>query len=156
MTEVAVSRTIAAPPGRVWSVLTDLENAPRHVTAIKSVEVLTPGPFGVGTRWRETRTMFGRTATEEMTITASEPTSRYVAEADSAGTHYVSEFALAPAAAGSTQVTTTFRGEPRSALAKAANIAMGWMMRGSMAKALRKDIDDLAQVCEQGRDSRAG
>jgi carbon monoxide dehydrogenase subunit G len=154
MTEVAVSRTIAAPPERVWSVLTDLENAPRHVSAIQNVEVLTPGPFGVGTRWRETRTMFGRAATEEMTITTSEPPSRYVAEADSAGTHYVTEFALAPAGAGGTQATMTFRGEPRGPLAKIASVTIGWMMRGSMAKAMRKDIDELAQVCEQGGDGQ--
>jgi carbon monoxide dehydrogenase subunit G len=149
MTEVVVSCTIAAPLEHVWSVLTDLERAPEHVSAIQSVEVLTPGPFGVGTRWRETRTMFGKTATEEMTVTASEPPRRYVAEADSAGAHYVTEFVVSPADQGATQARVTFRGEPRSPLAKVASAAMGWMLRGSMVKALRKDLDELAEVCEQ-------
>ncbi len=60
---------------------TDLAGAPRVVRGIDAVEVLTPGEFGVGTRWRETRTMLGRSATEEMTVTAMEPQRSYTTEA---------------------------------------------------------------------------
>ena len=62
MRDVEVRRHVAAPVERVWALATDLEGSPRVVRGIEAVEVLTPGPFGVGTRWRETRRMFGRSA----------------------------------------------------------------------------------------------
>ncbi|RSS32895.1 SRPBCC family protein [Streptomyces sp. WAC08241] len=100
-TAVVVERRVAASPGRVWEAITDLPGLPRVLTGVRKVEVLTPGGFGVGTRWRETRRMLGREATEEMTVTACEPPDRYVTVADSHGMHYVSELTLTPDGTGS-------------------------------------------------------
>ncbi|GAA2640274.1 hypothetical protein GCM10010307_40310 [Streptomyces vastus] len=71
---VVVERRIAAGQRRVWEALTDLGGMDRVLSSVSKVEILTDGTFDVGTRWRETRRMFGRDATEEMWVTASEPT----------------------------------------------------------------------------------
>ncbi len=69
MTSPRMDRTISAPSGRVWDLLTDLARAPRIISAIDGVERLKDGDgFVVGTRWRETRTVFGRQATEETEV----------------------------------------------------------------------------------------
>lgn len=39
----------------IFKVLTDIENAPLWYTQVLSNEVLTEGPFGIGTSWKETR-----------------------------------------------------------------------------------------------------
>src|SRR3712207_9171600 len=117
MQDVEVRRHVSAPVERVWALATDLEGAPRVVRGIEAVEVLTPGPFGVGTRWRETRGMFGRSATEEMTVTAVEPHRSYSTDASGPGVRDVSTFTFAPAAGGGTDVTAPFGGRPPSAAA---------------------------------------
>jgi uncharacterized protein YndB with AHSA1/START domain len=149
MQDVEISRHVAAPVQRVWDVATDLAASPEVVRAIDAVEVLTPGPFGVGTRWRETRTMMGRSATEEMTVTAVEPQRSYRVEAASRGAHYVSTFAFTPSADGGTDVTTTFGGRPTSTVARVLGAVAAPLGRRAVTKALQQDLHDIAAAAER-------
>src|SRR5688572_3894697 len=45
----------SASPDRVWALASDFANAPGRIKAITKVELLTPGPAGAGTRFREWR-----------------------------------------------------------------------------------------------------
>ena len=147
MPGVSVVRSIAAPPETVWAVFTDLKESAERLSAVKAVEVFTDGPFGVGTRWRETRTMFGREATEDMEITAVDPGRSYTAEAASHGSHYTSRFDFAPTEDG-TDVTFSFTGESQGAM-RIVGAVMWPMLKGKMTKELRRDLDDLAVYCER-------
>ncbi|MGY1636696.1 SRPBCC family protein [Geodermatophilus sp. SYSU D00742] len=149
MQDVEVRRHVAATVQRVWDVATDLAGSPQVVRGIDAVEVLTPGPFGVGTRWRETRTMMGRSATEEMTVTAVEPLRSYRVEAASRGAHYVSTFAFAPSADGGTDVTTTFGGRPTSTVARVLGAVTAPLGRRAVTRALEQDLDDIAATAER-------
>ena len=149
MQDVEVRRHVAAPVQRVWDVATDLAGSPRVVRAIDAVEVLTPGPFGVGTRWRETRTMMGRSATEEMTVTAVEQQRSYRVEAAGRGAQYVSTFAFAASADGGTDLTTTFGGRPTSAVARVLGAVTAPLMRRAVVRALEQDLDDIAAAAER-------
>ncbi|MEU9996049.1 SRPBCC family protein [Streptomyces sp. NPDC048370] len=147
---VVVERRVEAPPGPVWEVLTDLREMPRILNGVERVEVLTEGGFGVGTRWRETRRMMGKEATEEMTVTEAEPPDRYVTVADSHGMHYVSEIALRPAGTGATTVRMTFSATP------AEGNRMGFLAKllsglgaKAVSRALAKDLDDVAASVER-------
>ncbi|WP_225755411.1 SRPBCC family protein [Actinotalea sp. Marseille-Q4924] len=150
MDHIEVARHVAAPPERVWALATDLAGAPRVLSGVERVEVLTPGPFGVGTRWRETRTMFGREATEEMAVTAVEPQRSYTVEADGSGAHYVSTFTFAPSAGGGTDVVLTFGARPTTRVARVLSALTGPLAQRSVAKALRGDLEDLARAAEAG------
>lgn len=150
MQDVEVRRHTAAPVQRVWDVATDLSGAPRVITGIDAVEVLTPGPFGVGTRWRETRTMMGRSATEEMSVTAVEPQRSYTVEAASANAHYVSTFAFASSADGGTDVTATFGGRPTSTVARVLGALTAPLGKRAVTKALEQDLRDITAAAERG------
>ncbi len=148
MPEIKVTREISAPPDRVWSVLTDLDAAPQMISGIEAVERLDGGgEFRVGTRWQETRTMFGRQATEEMEVTALDEGRSYTVEADGHGAHYTSTITVEPAAAGS-RVVMTFAGEPQGTVAKVLAATVGRLFQGATRKALAKDLDDVASAAE--------
>ncbi|MFE6223286.1 MULTISPECIES: SRPBCC family protein [unclassified Streptomyces] len=163
-TTVVVERRVAASPGRVWEAVTDLPDLPRVLSGVQRVEVLTEGGFGVGTRWRETRRMLGREATEEMTVTACEPPDRYVTIADSHGMHYVSELTLRPenphrsggtGGAGATGgpgacvLRMSFSARPAHGRAPGpVGRLLARFGAKAVAKALAKDLDDIARAVE--------
>lgn len=65
--KISAELPIDAEPMAIWRVITQLENAAKTIRAIEHVEVLhRPAEGVVGLRWRETRTMFGSKATEEL------------------------------------------------------------------------------------------
>lgn len=64
--------TIAAPPATVWAELTDIRNWSRWLPNLAQLEMLGDGVVDVGTRFRETRKMFGRDATEVFEVTAAQ------------------------------------------------------------------------------------
>lgn len=144
---VTVSRTVAAPVETVWAVATDLTAAPETLTGVTRVEVLEGEIFGVGTRWRETRTMMGREATEEMVVTAATAPSSYTVEADNHGVHYVSTFAFAALGADRTEVTMTFAGTPTAPQNPLVKL-MGRFGLRMVRKTLEQDLADLARAAE--------
>lgn len=141
MVGVTIEKVIQAPRERVFAVAADFANAASTIRAILRVEMLSKGPVGKGTRFRETRKVFGREATEEMTVVEFVPPERYVLGAESHGCRYRSTLTFAPAAGG-TRVTMSFAAEPLTLVAKVLGFLMRPMFK-SMAKECAKDLDDL-------------
>ncbi len=147
MASVTVTRFFRAPVEKSFAVATDLRRAPERIPGILKLEVLNEGPIRVGTRFRETRRMFGKEATEEMEITAMQPPHSYTVCADSHGCRYRSEFRFAPKDGG-TEVTMEFRAEPYSFFAKVMSVLMRPMMK-QVAKLCAADLDALAAHVEK-------
>ncbi len=147
MPSVTTTRHIAAPIERVFEVFTSLEQAAANIRGIDRVDLLTPGPFGLGTRWKETRTMLGKQATEEMWITEFDPPRAYTAEAESCGAHYRTVHRFAPEGAG-TRVEMEFGARPVTWVAKLFS-PLSFLMMGSLRKMMDHDLADLQQVCER-------
>ncbi|MEU8524616.1 MULTISPECIES: SRPBCC family protein [Streptomyces] len=149
---VVVERRVQAPPGPVWEALTDLRGMERVLSGVERVEVLTAGGFDVGTRWRETRRMMGKEATEEMTVTECVPPERYVTVADSHGMHYVSEIELLKGdpESASTMIVMTFRATPTGggAMGLLAKL-VGGLGAKAVSRALAKDLDEIAAAIER-------
>jgi uncharacterized protein YndB with AHSA1/START domain len=146
---VTVSRHIDAPVERVWQLSTDIAGSADVLSGVTRVDLLSSPLFGVGTRWRETRTIMKREMTEEMWVTAVEPERSYTVEADSRGTHYRSVFTFTPSPDGGTDLTLTFEGEPKGRVQKVVGRVMGPMLTSSVRKALAGDLDDLARAAER-------
>lgn len=144
-----VDRHIAAPPEVVFARATDFRRAPEFITSIVRMEILTSGPIGAGTRFRETRLMFGREATEEMTVTVFEPPKRYTLSAESHGSRYHTELSFVPDGQG-TRITMTFQGTPVTFMARVMSVLMRPMMK-SAAKMCAKDLDDIKTAVERDR-----
>lgn len=145
--QITCSEHINAPVEKVFSVAADVRNAPEVISAITKMEVLTEGPVGVGTRFRETRIMFGKEATEVMEFSVFDPPRSYTLVADSHGCHYVSTFRFTPDAGG-TRVDFDFTGTAHSVGAKVMSAVMGPLMKGTMRKMLAKDLHELKRHIE--------
>lgn len=146
---IDVTQDIAAPADRVWAIITDLENSPTVISGIDSVDILGgPDGFGIGTRWRETRTMFGRQATEEMEISELVPGRSYRTEAASHGMNYESMMEVVPVGDSACTLTMRFAGEATSTTSKVMGATIGRLFVGSTRKALAKDLADIAAAAE--------
>ena len=64
MNPITTSVWIDAVPEEVFAVATSFGGCAEWLSGVKEASVLTAGPVGVGTRFRETRIMGGREATE--------------------------------------------------------------------------------------------
>jgi carbon monoxide dehydrogenase subunit G len=149
MRELVVIHDSSAGPEKVWSVLTDLDNAAATISAIEKVERLDGGSgFELGTTWRETRTMFGKKATEDMTVTKLDPGRSYTTEARSHGAHYLSTNRVEPIEGGS-RITVTFGAEPTSAISKVFAVTIGRLFDNATRKALAKDLTEIAIAAER-------
>lgn len=147
MPTVKVSKQINAAPEAVFALASDLANAVGRIQAIKKLEILTPGPVGAGTRWRETRVMFGKEATEEMTILAFDPPRGYEVTASSCGCEYHTIFRFMPEGGG-TRVDCEFRTRAVSFVAKLFT-PLAYLMKGMLRKCLDQDLEDVKKTAER-------
>lgn len=160
MHTLTITADIVAPAERVFQLATDFERSPDIIDAIDSVEMLSDPPHSparVGTRFRETRTMFGKQATEEMEVTAISPpgadggeAGSYTIEAHSHGTHYVTLLAIEPIDAERCRFAMTFNVRPEKLAAKLLSPLGGLMMK-QVRKALEKDVQDIKRAAEGER-----
>lgn len=157
MKPLSVVVTIDAPASVVWSVLTDLEGTAQLLQGVKGIERLSADTgYQVGTRWRETRVMFGQEASEEMTVVEVEPERRTVLHAESHGMKYVSGFELRPVRdelgePAQTQLVMRFEGEAveHGLLQRFLMAATGPLGAAASKKAMRQDLMDIAAEAER-------
>lgn len=150
MAGVKVSVTVRAPQEKVFEISSNIVDSAKVISGIQSIEPLTEGPVKPGFKWRETRIMFGKEATEEMWIDAFEPPHRYTVLAESHGCKYHSEIRVDPSGSDpqSCVLSMNFSGEGTTFFAKLMSAVMGWMMMGSVRKALQKDLEDVKAAAE--------
>jgi carbon monoxide dehydrogenase subunit G len=134
----------------VWRVITDIENAPNTISGIDEVEILNKPPEGlVGLKWKETRTLFGKTATETMWITEAVEDDYYATEARSHGSVYRSKIYVSEQD-GMTELGMDFDAEAQSFAAKVIVATMGFMIKKGTKKALLQDLNDVKAAVEKG------
>src|SRR5690554_3078723 len=138
MAGFSIQTRIAAPIEAVFALASDFAGAAGHIKGIKKVEMLTPGPVGVGTRFRETREMFGKDATEEMEVTAFDPPRSYTLGCHSCGAKYATTFRF-EAEGDATQLVCDFEATPATWWAWLFKPLAGLMM-GAVKKCVQQDI----------------
>jgi len=143
MASLELTRTLAATTDDAFAVFSDVERTPERVGAITSLEMLTPGPLGVGSRWRETRQFMGKEVTEEMEVTGFDPPRRFTVECTSHGTHTVSTFHFTPSGGG-TELRVELETRPVTMAAKLFS-PIGKMLMGTLRKCMEQDFDELEQ-----------
>jgi len=144
--QFTLSEHIDAAPAQVFERATDLRKAANVIGGITKVEVLTDGPIRQGTRFRETRIMFKREATEEMEIARFEPPHDYSLLCESHGCRYVTDFHITPDGGGS-KIEMVFNAEPLTTMAKVMGFVMKPLLKSCM-KETAKDLQDLKRAVE--------
>jgi len=147
MATVSVSNLIAAPVPRVFQYFTDIESGTPHVSGIKKIEMLTPGHFELGTRWRETREVLGVTDSAEMEVTSFQRDTTYTITHHKAGVRIDTVFWFEPAG-DSTKVTVEFEidagGLPPGFLAP-----LNWAIAGKVRDVIGHDLTELKTSLEK-------
>ncbi len=138
MYSVAASIDIDAVPETVFDTLSNLTGWPDMIEDIVSIELLTDGPVGVGTTFRETRMLFGKEAAEKMTFETFERPESYRLTARSGGSHYLTTTSFEPIPSG-TRMQIHFRARPEKMVAWLL-LPIALAMQGMLRKCLEKDL----------------
>lgn len=144
--QIIVEETIRAPRTITFANAADVLNWPSMISAIQSTEILTREPIVAGTRFRETRKMYGQVSSEEMTFSEFEPPDHFVLSAESHGTQYRIAHKFADVADG-TKLTLTFQAEPATLTAQLLT-PLAMMFRASLRRQLTSDLADLKRAIE--------
>lgn len=155
MATITVSETIHAPIDRVFQIATNIPDAAETITGIEKIEVLENAPpaehnngvVGQGFKWRETRTMFGKQATEDMWITEWSPPTTYVVEARSHGSHYLTPITFEDLGNNQTRMTMTFNATPETFGAKVMMKVFSFMTK-KLTQCLADDLADIKSAAE--------
>jgi hypothetical protein len=145
--KVDIEADVRAPPDVVFATVFDIARWPDFVRAIERLEILTDGPVGVGTRFRETRTMFGRSATEEMTVAVVDPPRHFNLTAENHGTRYFARHEIMATSTGS-RLRLVFEGTAVTFAAKLFTV-VGWLFKGAVQKQLQSDLEDVKTEAER-------
>lgn len=144
-----ITKHINASPDKVWAVISDIPGSASTLSGVDSVQLLTDGPYGEGTRWKEARTMMGRSETVEMWVAQADPPRSTTVKALQGGADYTSRFTLAERSGG-TDLTLTFGAEmlEPSAFSKAMMAIFGKIGMSFTRRALAKDLAEIAAKAE--------
>ena len=147
--KLSVDIEIAKPKEPIWSAITDIENCSNVISSIIDLQILNQPCDGlVGLKWKETRLMFGKEASEIMWITDSVVNEYYCTRAESHGSVYITTLSLSETER-KTLLTISFTAEAQSLIIKFVSACMGIFITGSMKKAFRKDLEDIKNYVEK-------
>jgi carbon monoxide dehydrogenase subunit G len=143
--------TIQASPDAVRAAFVDLESWQRWMPGLVRVEKLDDGPFDIGTRWRETRRMFGREASEVFRVTEFEPALIGLLVDGREGTtgkgEYRFVYTLHPVGEDATRLTLEGEADMPGAAAR----VLGFLFRGMMRRGCERDMAALKAHLEGRR-----
>jgi polyketide cyclase/dehydrase/lipid transport protein len=143
MARITVSNQIAAPVVVVFARFTDLEGSSKRVNGIKAIEMLSTGPFGLGTRWRETREVLSHLDTAEMEVTAYEKNRTYTITHRKLAAKIDTVFTFEPFESGTrvnVELSLTGPGLPPGLLTP-----IEWAITGAVRQVLTQDVADLKE-----------
>ncbi|MFE4197237.1 SRPBCC family protein [Paenarthrobacter sp. NPDC056912] len=144
-----LTQHINATPEKVWAVISDIPGSAGTLSGIDAIQMLSEGPYGEGTRWKETRTMMGRQETVEMWVSQTDPHRSTTIKALQGGADYTSRFTLSERDGG-TDLTLTFGADiiNPTAFSKITMALFGKIGMSMTRKALSKDLAEIAAKAE--------
>jgi hypothetical protein len=142
--------TIRRPVEDVFAFLADFENVPRWNKAILWTRKTSPGPVGVGTTYRQARTV-PSTSEEGFEVTGFEPPRRLEVHGDIGPFAATIGYLLAPMG-DSTQLTNAVDLAPSSGALRLLAPLAAFRVKGAVAA----NLDTLTRILETGRPTAVG
>jgi hypothetical protein len=148
---VEVQVTINGSKAAVWAAITNIEHASETISGIEKIEILEKPANGlVGLKWRETRKLFGKSATADKWITDAVENEFYKTRAEDGGFVFLSTMSISDTSGGIT-LTSSHDSQPQGIAAKLMSIPMGLLFKGVAKKALQQDLNDYKAAVEELR-----
>ncbi len=142
--------TINGSKEAVWTVITDIGNAAEIISGIERIEIDEPPTEGlVGLKWRETRMLFGKSATAEKWITEAVENEFYKTRAEDGGFVFLTTKRIADGDGG-VILSEYHESNPQGFAAKLMSIPMALFFKGTIRKALLQDLQDIKSRVEKG------
>lgn len=133
-----------------WALITDIERAASQISGILGIEMLERPATGLlGTRWRETRLLFGKPATAEKEIIAVTPGESYTTRTVDAGFEFLCTRRLREGAGG-LEYEEIHDSRPQTFLARVQAVPMGLFFKGVARKAILQDLLDIQNAVARG------
>jgi hypothetical protein len=129
----------------MWELASDFQNAADRVHAITKVEMLTEGPTGLGSRFREWR---GRQMVE-LEVVAWSPPNSYTLRGVASGIEVTSTIRCVPEAEG-TRLEMESQVRPRTLTARLLSPLI-YVFSRMMLRSCAKDLRDIAVAAERER-----
>lgn len=145
--EVTVRGHAAVSPEKAWETIVAVERYPGVVGSYVSVEPITSDTRRVGTRWRQTRTVFGRRHAQVLEITEWDPPRAMTTTAVESGAIYTTRHRLDGGQDG-TSIEVRFGVRSSNALATLFQRLLGARMLKSTESAMQRDLADLIVAME--------
>ena len=140
--------TIKGSRAAIWAAITNIENASETISGIENIEVVEKPATGlVGLKWRETRKLFGKSATVEKWITDAAENEFYKTRAEDGGFVFLTTKSISESSGGIT-LTECHESTPQGIVAKLMAIPMGLLFKGVIKKALLQDLNDIKAAVE--------
>jgi hypothetical protein len=146
---VEVQVTINGSRAATWAAITNIETASEIISGIENIEVLEKPANGlVGLKWRETRKLFGKSATADKWITDAVENEFYKTRAEDSGFVFLSTISISESGGGVT-LASSHDSQPQGIAAKLMSIPMGLFFKGVAKKALQQDLNDYKAAVER-------
>lgn len=147
--ELRAERLVHAPAEAVWSALTDLAAAPDILRGVSRVEVLEGPDYEVGTRWRETRRIFGKEESQTMEVASCDRPRGTTVVSRSAGLEYRKVYGLEPTEAGTLLTVCFGASHPDPTLLRRLTATLfGHVGAAVTTRLLHQDLADVAARAE--------
>ncbi|WP_104138265.1 SRPBCC family protein [Arthrobacter sp. ZGTC131] len=145
----SLTQHVNASPEKVWAVISDIPGSAATLSGVESIQMVSEGTYGEGTRWKETRSMMGRRETVELWVSQADPPRSTTVKALQGGADYTSRFTLAERDGG-TDLTLTFGAEVLrpTVLSRIMMAFFGKIGMSMTRKALAKDLAEIAAKAE--------
>ncbi len=143
MAEFTVDVSINRPVKEVWDYTANFDNAPHWIKEIGAMSKLTPGPAGVGSKFKEVRRMAGMTSEVELEITEWSPPQSLNVKVTAKGMSGSAHITFKPTKDGGAHVTQTMAVQFSGFMKLIGPMAMGTMRKGE-----QRAYDKLKEVLE--------
>jgi uncharacterized protein YndB with AHSA1/START domain len=140
--------TIQKPAEEIFAFLADFENIPMWNYAIEETRKASAGPVGVGTRYRQTRSVPSR-STEDFEVTVFEPASRLAIQGQIGPFQATISYVL-EAKAGETTLVNSVELHPSQVMSK----LLAPLATARIEAAVAHNLGQLRMILESGRPAR--
>ena len=140
--------TINASKAAVWAASADIANFAKLLSGVEKIEMVEKPATGlVGLKWRETRKLFGNSATVEKWITEAKENNYYRTRAEDGGFVFITTNRVTEGGSGIT-LTGTHETRPQGFAATLKGLPM-FLFKGVIKKAILQDLNDIKKAVEQ-------